>query len=48
VLSKGELVGVGSLAELRRQAGTSGTLEQVFGSLTHGEDPRAPAERLLG
>jgi ABC-2 type transport system ATP-binding protein len=48
VLAKGALVGVGSLTELRRQAGTGGTLEQVFGSLTHGEDPHAQAERILG
>jgi ABC-2 type transport system ATP-binding protein len=48
VLSKGHLVGMGSLVELRRQAGIGGTLEQVFGSLTHGEDPHAQAERLLG
>jgi len=48
VLAKGELVGMGSLAELRTQAGVGGTLEQVFGSLTRGEDPRAQAERLLG
>jgi ABC-2 type transport system ATP-binding protein len=48
VLSKGELVGMGSLVALREQAGIGGTLEQVFGSLTHGEDPHAQAERLLG
>jgi ABC-2 type transport system ATP-binding protein len=48
VLAHGELVGIGSLNELRDQAGIGGTLEQVFGALTRGEDPHAQAERLLG
>jgi len=48
VLAKGELVGVGTLPELRAQAGVGGTLEQVFGALTRGEDPHLQAERLLG
>jgi ABC-2 type transport system ATP-binding protein len=47
VLARGGLVGVGSLDELRRQAGTGGTLERVFASLTQGEDPIAQAERIL-
>jgi ABC-2 type transport system ATP-binding protein len=48
VLDQGELVGVGTLLELRRRAGVGGTLEQVFGALTRGEDPRLQADRLLG
>jgi ABC-2 type transport system ATP-binding protein len=60
VLAKGELVGLGSLDELRALAGEggrgvtgvgasrAGTLEEVFGALTKSEDPRAKAERLLG
>jgi ABC-2 type transport system ATP-binding protein len=47
VLAKGERVAVGSLDELRAQAGRGGTLEQVFGSLTHGADPVLQAQRLL-
>ncbi len=47
VLSKGALAGVGTLDELRAQAGVGGTLEQVFSALTRGEDPHAQAERLL-
>jgi hypothetical protein len=34
--------------ELRALAGRDGTLEQVFGALTRSEDPRVPAERLIG
>jgi ABC-2 type transport system ATP-binding protein len=48
VLAHGALVGEGSLDDLRTQAGRGGTLEQVFESLTHGLDPVAQAERLLG
>ena len=47
ILAAGELVAAGDLAELRRRAGREGTLEEVFGSLTRSEDPRARAERLL-
>jgi len=48
VLDHGRLVGLGTLDELRALAGRDGTLEQVFGALTHSEDPRKQAERLLG
>ncbi|MFN0009641.1 MAG: ABC transporter ATP-binding protein [Planctomycetota bacterium] len=48
VLDHGRLVGIGTLDELRTLAGRDGTLEQVFGALTHSEDPRRQAERLLG
>jgi ABC-2 type transport system ATP-binding protein len=48
VLDHGRLVGIGTLDELRALAGRDGTLEQVFGALTHSEDPRQQAERLLG
>jgi len=48
ILDHGQLVGVGTMDELRALAGRDGTLEQVFGTLTKSEDPRAQAERLLG
>ena len=48
VLDRGRLVGAGTLEELRTLAGRDGTLEQVFGALTRGQDPREQAERLLG
>lgn len=48
ILAHGELVGLGSLDDLRLRAGREGTLEQVFTALTHAADPRAQAERLLG
>jgi ABC-2 type transport system ATP-binding protein len=48
VLARGRLVALGTLDELRTLAGRDGTLEQVFGTLTHGADPREQACRLLG
>ncbi len=48
VMTEGSLVGLGSLDELRAQAGRGGTLEEVFGTLAHTEDPTEQARRLLG
>jgi ABC-2 type transport system ATP-binding protein len=48
ILTEGALAGLGTLDELRALAGRDGTLEQVFGALTHSHDPRQQAERLLG
>lgn len=48
ILDKGRLVAVGSLDELRREAHGGATLEQVFNALTHAEDPRERALRILG
>lgn len=48
ILAEGAIVGLGTLDELRALAGRDGTLEQVFGALTHSHDPRQQAERLLG
>jgi ABC-2 type transport system ATP-binding protein len=48
ILAEGSLAGLGTLDELRALAGRDGTLEQVFGALTHSQDPRQQAERLLG
>jgi ABC-2 type transport system ATP-binding protein len=48
ILDRGNLVGVGTMTELRALAGRDGTLEQVFGVLTRSEDPRKLAEELLG
>ncbi len=48
VIASGRSVGLGSLEELRTQAGRDGTLEQVFGALTHGGDPHTQALKLLG
>lgn len=47
ILTAGRLVSVGSLDELRAQAGGGGTLEEVFGTLAETEDPRLQARRLL-
>jgi ABC-2 type transport system ATP-binding protein len=47
VLERGRLVALGTLDELRAQAGRDGTLEQVFHALTHGADPHEQALRLL-
>jgi ABC-2 type transport system ATP-binding protein len=47
ILSSGQLVGLGSLDELRERAGGGGTLEQVFGKLAHTADPREQARKLL-
>ncbi|MEA2626434.1 MAG: type transport system ATP-binding protein, partial [Candidatus Binatota bacterium] len=38
ILQRGRLIGVGTLEELRRQAGRSGGLEDVFLKLTGAED----------
>ncbi|MCE9594093.1 MAG: ABC transporter ATP-binding protein [Planctomycetes bacterium] len=48
VLYQGELVASGTLDELRARSGDEGTLEQVFQTLTHAEDPAAAARRALG
>jgi ABC-2 type transport system ATP-binding protein len=48
ILADGRLVGLGTLDELRLRTGRDGTLEEVFGALTHGEDPAERARRLLG
>ena len=48
ILSGGQVVGLGSLDELRGQAGADGTLEQVFGALARTEDPSEKAARILG
>ena len=47
ILNEGRLVGLGTLDELRTHAGETGTLEQVFGVLTHSENPALQARRLL-
>ena len=48
IVAQGRLVALGNLEELRVQAGRDGTLEQVFGALTHSADPHAQALELLG
>jgi len=48
ILAKGRLVALGSLRELRARAGSDGTLEELFRTLTEAEDPRAQAARILG
>ncbi len=48
ILSEGHLIGLGSLDELRKTAGTDGTLEEVFARIAHADDPADRAERLLG
>lgn len=48
VIDHGKLVAIGGMDELRARAGREGTLEQVFGALTHGADPHQQALALLG
>jgi ABC-2 type transport system ATP-binding protein len=48
ILDKGRLVAAGTLEELRGAARPGATLEQVFSALTHAEDPRERARRILG
>ncbi len=48
ILDAGRLVGLGSLDELRAEAGSDGSLEQVFSALAHTADPITQARRLLG
>ena len=47
ILTRGRLVAVGTLGELRERAGREGTLEQVFGALAHTEAPEEQAQALL-
>lgn len=47
ILASGKLVALGDLDELRARSGRDGTLEQVFGTVTHSEDPAAAARRIL-
>jgi ABC-2 type transport system ATP-binding protein len=48
ILSRGRLVGLGTLAELRAQSGTDGSLQRVFAELARAEDPDRAADALLG
>jgi ABC-2 type transport system ATP-binding protein len=48
IVDRGRLVALGTMDELRTRAGRDGTLEQVFGTLTHGVDPHVQALALLG
>ena len=48
VLSKGSLLALGGMDELRTQAGEGQSLEEVFRTLTHAEDPDRKAARILG
>jgi ABC-2 type transport system ATP-binding protein len=47
ILKEGRLLAVGSLDELRTRAGSEGTLEQLFTTLTEAEDPGERARRLI-
>ncbi len=47
ILDDGKLVGLGTLAELRKRSGTEGTLEQVFARVAHADDPVEKANELL-
>jgi len=47
ILARGKLVALGSLDELRAQAGRDGTLEEVFALLAHTADPVEKARALL-
>lgn len=48
ILHQGRLLALGSMQELRSQAGGGSSLEEVFRVLTHSEDPRQVAARILG
>jgi ABC-2 type transport system ATP-binding protein len=48
VLAQGRLVAEGDLESLRRAAGQSGTLDEVFRALTRAEDPALQATKILG
>lgn len=48
ILAAGRLAALGDLEELRRRAGSDGTLEEVFGVLAATDDPRERARRVLG
>lgn len=48
ILSAGKLVALGTLDELRKRAGSEGTLEQVFGTLADTANPALQAKELLG
>ncbi len=48
ILDRGKLVAEGDLQSLRQQAGSDGTLEQIFGALTDTADPQEQARRVLG
>jgi len=48
ILVAGELVALGSLAELRERSGEDGSLDEVFRVVTHTEDPEVAAARILG
>lgn len=48
ILNRGQLVGLGTLDELRASAGHNGTLEEVFAKIAQAEDPVRRAENLLG
>jgi ABC-2 type transport system ATP-binding protein len=48
ILDHGAVVAEGDLDELRARADEEGSLERVFGALTHAEEPSARAARVLG
>ncbi|MCB9914068.1 MAG: ABC transporter ATP-binding protein [Planctomycetes bacterium] len=48
ILDRGRLAGLGTLEELRRRAGTEGTLEEVFARVAQAHDPGERARALLG
>jgi len=48
ILHQGRLLALGSLSELRSQAGGGSSLEEVFRVLTRSEDPRQVVARILG
>lgn len=48
VLAQGRLVAEGDLPSLRARAGGGGTLDEIFRSLTQGEDPEWQAAKILG
>ena len=48
ILDRGRLAALGTFEELRREAHGGATLDAVFSALTHAEDPRERARRILG
>ena len=48
IVAEGRVLSIGSMEQLRAEAGHDGSLEQLFSSLTEAEDPATRARSILG